>query len=93
MAQVVAEEFGLPLEDVHIHTGDSKSVGYSDGAAGSRVARTITAALVEASRDALGQLRRRAAEKLQCAADQLDYAGGRFQCAPGRRRRHHARPS
>jgi len=78
MAQVVAEEFGLPIEDIHIHTGDSKSVGYSDGAAGSRVARTSTAALVEASRDALGQLRARAAEKLQCAADQLDYAQGRF---------------
>ena len=57
MAQVVAEEFGLPLDDIHIHTGDSKSVGYSDGAAGSRVARTMTAALVEACRDALGQLR------------------------------------
>src|SRR6185295_12690164 len=48
MAQVVAEEFGLTVEDIHIHTGDSKSVGYSDGAAGSRVARTMTAALVEA---------------------------------------------
>jgi len=79
MAQVVAEEFGLPLEDIHIHTGDTKSVGYSDGAAGSRVARTSTAALVEASRDALGQLRARAAEKLQCAPDQLDYTHGRFQ--------------
>jgi CO/xanthine dehydrogenase Mo-binding subunit len=62
MAQVVAEEFGLTVEDIHICTGDSKSVGYSDGAAGSRVARTMTAALVEASQDALGQLRRRAAE-------------------------------
>ncbi|MGE0849521.1 MAG: xanthine dehydrogenase family protein molybdopterin-binding subunit [Hyphomicrobiaceae bacterium] len=79
MAQVVAEEFGLPLADVHIHTGDSKSVGYSDGAAGSRVARTTTAALVEASRDALGQLRARAAEKLQCPPDQLDYADGSFR--------------
>jgi CO/xanthine dehydrogenase Mo-binding subunit len=79
MAQVVAEEFGLPLEDVHVHTGDSKSVGYTDVAAGSRVARTSTAALVEASRDALTQLRTRAAEKLQCPADQLDYAQGRFR--------------
>lgn len=79
MAQVVAEEFGLPIEDIHIHTGDSKSVGYSDGAAGSRVARTSTAALVEASRDALGQLRQRAAEKLQCTPEQLDYAEGRFR--------------
>jgi CO/xanthine dehydrogenase Mo-binding subunit len=79
MAQVVAEEFGLPLSDVHIQTGDSKSVGYSDGAAGSRVARTTTAALVEACSDALDQLRKRAAEKLQCAPTDLDYARGRFR--------------
>ncbi len=79
MAQVVAEEFGLPLAHVHVQTGDSKSVGYTDAAAGSRVARTSTAALVEASRDALAQLRTRAAEKLQCPPDQLDYAQGIFR--------------
>jgi CO/xanthine dehydrogenase Mo-binding subunit len=83
MAQVVAEEFGLTVEDIHIHTGDTKSVGYSDGAAGSRVARTMTAALVEASRDALAQLRRRAAEKLQSVAEDLDYAGGVFRTRTG----------
>ena len=82
MAQVVAEEFGLSIEDVHVETGDSKSVGYSDGAAGSRVARTMTAALVEASADALGQLRRRAAEKLQCAPHLLRYAAGVFRAPP-----------
>jgi CO/xanthine dehydrogenase Mo-binding subunit len=79
MAQVVAEEFGLPIGDIHIHTGDTKSVGYSDGAAGSRVARTMTAALVEASRDALTQLSARAAEKLQCRREDLDYANGVFR--------------
>jgi len=82
MAQVVAEEFGLSIDDVHVHTGDSKSVGYSDAAAGSRVARTSTAALVEASRDALEQLRTRAAEKLQYARDDLDYAEGCFRVRP-----------
>jgi len=82
MAQVVAEEFGLSIEDVHVETGDSKSVGYSDGAAGSRVARTMTAALVEASADALGQLRSRAAEKLQCAPHLLHYAAGVFRAPP-----------
>src|SRR5262249_39655610 len=41
-------------------------------------ARTTTAALVEAMRDCLAQLRRRAAEKLQCAPDALDFAGARF---------------
>jgi xanthine dehydrogenase molybdenum-binding subunit len=79
MAQVVAEEFGLGIDDVHVQTGDSKSVGYSDGAAGSRVARTMTAALVEACGDALGQLRRRAAEKLQSAPELLHYADGVFR--------------
>ena len=79
MAQVVAEEFGVTIEDVHVQTGDSKSVGYSDGAAGSRVARTMTAALVEACADALGQLRRRAAEKLQSAPAALTYADGVFR--------------
>ena len=79
MTQVVAEEFGLPIGDIHIHTGDTKSVGYSDGAAGSRVARTMTAALVEASRDALTQLSARAAEKLQCRREDLDYSHGVFR--------------
>ncbi len=79
MAQVVAEEFGLSLDDVHIATGDTKSVGYSDVAAGSRVARTTTAAMVEASRDALTQLRKRAAEKLQSKPEDLDYAAGVFR--------------
>jgi CO/xanthine dehydrogenase Mo-binding subunit len=78
MAQVVAEEFGVAVADVYVQTGDSKSVGYSDAAAGSRVARTTTAALVEAARDCLAQLRRRAAEKLQCAPDALDFADARF---------------
>lgn len=79
MAQVVAEAFGLPIGDIHIHTGDSKSVGYSDPAAGSRVARTTTAALVEACADALAQLTARAAEKLQCAPTDVQYANGLFR--------------
>ena len=79
MAQVVAEEFGLPLEDVHVSTGDTKSVGYSDIAAGSRVARTTTAALVEACADALRQLRARAAEKLQSRPEDLAYESGVFR--------------
>ena len=81
MAQVAAEEFGLSLGDVHIATGDTKSVGYSDAAAGSRVGRTMAAAVSEACRDALAQLTRRAAEKLQCTTADVSYAFGVFRSA------------
>jgi CO/xanthine dehydrogenase Mo-binding subunit len=79
MAQVAAEEFGLSIGDVHVVMGDTKSSAFSDAAAGSRVGRTMAAAVVEASRDALAQLRRRAAEKLQCKAEEVTYASGVFR--------------
>jgi xanthine dehydrogenase molybdenum-binding subunit len=78
MAQVAAEEFGLGINDVHVVTGDTKSAPYSDSAAGSRVGRTMAAAVVEASRDALAQLKARAAEKLQCGVGDVTYASGVF---------------
>ena len=81
MAQVAAEEFQLAIDDVAVVMGDTKSVGYSDAAAGSRVGRTMAAAVSEACRDALGQLRRRAAEKLQAAEGDLAYAAGVFRVA------------
>jgi CO/xanthine dehydrogenase Mo-binding subunit len=79
MAQVAAEEMELPLSDVSVVQGDTKSSGYSDAAAGSRVGRTMAAAVTEAARDALAQLKRRAAEKLQVPVDQMAYAAGVFR--------------
>ncbi len=79
MAQVAAEEFGLDVADVIVVMGDTKSVGYSDGAAGSRLARTMAAAVVEASGKALGELRQRAGRLLQCDPAILDYQNGVFR--------------
>lgn len=79
MAQVAAEEFGLGIDDVHVAMADTKSSAYSDAAAGSRVGRTMAAAVVDACRDALGQLRRRAAEKLQTPEADVRYDRGVFR--------------
>jgi CO/xanthine dehydrogenase Mo-binding subunit len=79
MAQVAAEELGLALEDVHVAMGNTKTSAYSDAAAGSRVGRTMAAAVVEACRDALGQLRPRAAQRLQVAEDDVSYEHGTFR--------------
>ncbi len=81
MAQVAAEEFGLTIDDVHVAMGDTKSVGYSDAAAGSRVGRTMAAAVSQACQDALGQLRERAASKLQCSVDALTYGSSIFRAS------------
>ncbi len=83
MAQVAAEEMGLSIDDVHVAMGDTKTSAYSDAAAGSRVGRTMAAAVVEACRDALGQLRRRASEKLQAPESDVSYARGVFQVGGG----------
>lgn len=79
MAQVAAEQFELGIEDVHVVMGDTKSVGYSDGAAGSRLARTMAAAVVEASDKAMAELRRRAGRLLQAEPEALEYEGGVFR--------------
>ena len=79
MAQVAAEEMQIPLGDVHVTMGDSKTSAYSDAAAGSRVARTMAAAVVDACRDALEQLRRRAAERLQTGEADVRYERGVFR--------------
>ena len=68
------------LDDVHVQTGDSKSVGYTDPAAGSRVARTSTAALVEASRDALASCA--SAPPRNCSARRISSTTRRAASAP-----------
>ena len=78
MVQVAADQFGLDPADVIVVMGDTKSVGYSDGAAGSRLARTMAAAVVEASGKALEELRRRAGRLLQADPAALDYSQGVF---------------
>ncbi|MGE0698200.1 MAG: xanthine dehydrogenase family protein molybdopterin-binding subunit [Hyphomicrobiaceae bacterium] len=83
MAQVAAEEMGLSIDDVHVLMGDSKSSPYSDAAAGSRVGRTMAAAVVEACRDSLAQLKRRAAQRLQAPEADVAYDRGVFSVAAG----------
>ncbi len=79
IAQVAAEEFGLAIDEVLVQTGDTKSVGFTNVSAGSRVTRTMSAAVHAACQDALAQLKARAAEQLQCAAGDVVYADREFR--------------
>ena len=44
IAQVAAEEFGFDLADVHVQMGDTKSVGFTNVSAGSRIRLSIAGA-------------------------------------------------
>ena len=79
IAQVVAEEFGVEIADVFVQTGDTKSVGFTQLSAGSRVTRTMAAAMHEACQDAIAQLKARAAEQLQCSPEDIVYAEREFR--------------
>ena len=61
LAIMCAEEIGIPVERVRPMVGDTDSVGYTDGTGGSRVTFATGAAVIEASRKVVEELRRRAA--------------------------------
>ncbi len=79
MAQMVAEEMGLPIEAVTIATGDTDTAPYADMSTGSRTAYSLGMAVVEACRDAKAQLIRRAAKHLDRDEREIEYSNGRFR--------------
>ena len=72
-AQIVAEELGVEVEDVRVTTGDTDSVGYTDGSWGSRTAYATGTAVYRAARDTLEQLAERAAQALQVTPEEIVY--------------------
>jgi xanthine dehydrogenase molybdenum-binding subunit len=79
VAQMVAEEMGLPIEAVTIATGDTDTAPYADMSTGSRTAYSLGIAVVEACRDAKAQLIRRAAKHLEKDEGEIEYSSGLFR--------------
>jgi carbon-monoxide dehydrogenase large subunit len=80
-AQIVAEQFGLPPERVHIHQGDTDEIATGLGTGGSASIPT-GGVCVERATHALGlQLRELAAEMLETSAGDLELSEGRIRIA------------
>ncbi len=77
-AQVVADKFGIPLEDVEIVHGDSESVAFGMGTYGSRSLAVGGSAIVKSIEKVLEKGAKIAAHKLECSAEDLEYAGGKW---------------
>jgi carbon-monoxide dehydrogenase large subunit len=72
-AQVVAEELGIPLEDVEVVHGDTGRVPFGMGTYGSRSAAVGGSALVQAARKVRAKALKIAAHQLEAAEEDLVY--------------------
>lgn len=77
-AQVVADKFGIKMEDVEIVHGDSDSVAFGMGTYGSRSLAVGGSAIVKSIEKVLEKGAKIAAHKLEASVDDLEYAGGKW---------------
>jgi carbon-monoxide dehydrogenase large subunit len=71
-AQIVAEQFGLPPERVHIHQGDTEEIKTGLGTGGSASIPTGGVSVQRATQDLGTKLKELAAEALETSADDLE---------------------
>jgi aerobic carbon-monoxide dehydrogenase large subunit len=75
-AQVVADELGVPFEDVEVVTGDTRRFGYAVGTFASRAAVMSGSAVALAARKARAKALRVAAEAMEASVDDLEIVDG-----------------
>jgi aerobic carbon-monoxide dehydrogenase large subunit len=85
-AQIIAEELGIPYEDVTVQEGDTDNTPYGLGTYASRSTPVGGAATAVAARKVREKAKQIAAHLLEASPDDLDWEGGRFAVrgAPGR---------
>ncbi|WP_256378023.1 aerobic carbon-monoxide dehydrogenase large subunit [Phycicoccus sp. HDW14] len=76
LAQIVADELGVRLEDVHVTTGDTRRMAYAVGTFASRGAVMSGNAVALAAKVVREKALRIAADALEVSADDLEIADG-----------------
>ncbi|MGH7559388.1 MAG: xanthine dehydrogenase family protein molybdopterin-binding subunit [Gemmatimonadales bacterium] len=77
-AQVVADEFGIPIENVEIVAGDTESTPQGWGTYGSRTTAVSGSAVKLAAIKVMEKAKRLAAHLLEASEDDLEWKDGRF---------------
>ncbi len=83
MALMAAEEFGIDAARIQPVVGDTESVGYNDQTGGSRTTLATGAAVIEACRKILADLRGRAAKQWDVPLDKVEWVDGQAQHVDG----------
>jgi carbon-monoxide dehydrogenase large subunit len=77
-AQIVADELGIPPEDITVQEGDTDNTPYGLGTYASRSTPTAGAATAVVTRKVRDKAKRIAANMLECAPEDLEWERGRF---------------
>jgi carbon-monoxide dehydrogenase large subunit len=77
-AQMVAEELGVPVEDVQIIQGDTDSLAWGSGTGGSRTMSIGGSALTLTVAAAIEQGRQLAADELEASGSDIEFDAGAF---------------
>jgi xanthine dehydrogenase molybdenum-binding subunit len=79
LAQMVAEELGIPYEKVSAVTGDTDTAPFSVMSLGSMITRSLANPVYRACQDVKEQLCQRAAPRMNTEISNLEFAKGRVQ--------------
>ncbi|WP_018682531.1 xanthine dehydrogenase family protein molybdopterin-binding subunit [Actinokineospora enzanensis] len=77
-SQIVADQLGVPFEDIEVLHGDTQSSPKGLDTYGSRSLTVGAMAVLKAGEKVIAKARRVAAHQLECAEGDLEFAGGRF---------------
>jgi CO/xanthine dehydrogenase Mo-binding subunit len=79
LAQIAAEELGIPFENVSVITGDTETAPFSTPSVGSMITRSLAPAICRACQDVKEQLCQRAAPQLGVEPQDVEFVHGRAQ--------------
>lgn len=82
--QIAAEELGVPFEKVRVVSSDTAITPYDRSTGASRTTTLMGRAVLEASREAIEQMVRMAAEVLKVDAEKIHRIDGGVQCGEAR---------
>ncbi len=79
IAQIVAEEFDVPMEAVSLVVGDTDTAPWASPSVGSQTIYSLSQAVYRACQDAKDQLRHLAAAKFEVEDSEIEFADGRLK--------------
>jgi carbon-monoxide dehydrogenase large subunit len=77
-SQIVADQLGVPFDDIEVLHGDTQTAPRGMDTYGSRSLTVGGMAVLKAGEKVIAKARKIAAHMMECAEDDLDFAGGQF---------------